>query len=442
MRGAALPPEGLLAGFDPGPEIRRSVRGQERHAPALRAASRELERFARARDAARARAALDARLAPLRAALWRSPYYCESLREAGLSPRDLRRIGDLRHFPLLDREALRSRFADLPALAPGAGRRLLVERSSGSTGRPLPVLKDEADTLHMWAVLRFWLRWTGRRLPPRPRVALVCPLPHGVEYQTSVPALGGGTLVRISLVRPAPGDRLRAFRPHVIFTDPAGLHWLCGRDPGPGPRLALSSALHLSPHLRRRAEEALGAPVVNYYSCSETGPIAWECFARPGRFHVLRPDVWVESVAGELVVTRLRPSALPLLRYRTGDRGNVRSDDCPCGYRGSSILGFSGRRACRFVTPRGRAVDAWQLAWVFQHHALDGFRLHQTGASGFLLETVGDTGDGLSAKLRAALSALGWGAPEVEVRRVGAAALSGPKPEPFHARFEHEVSDG
>ncbi len=423
----------VLAGFDPGPEIRRSVRGQERHRVRLRRTTRELTRFARLDEGARARA-LEAHLAALRAALWRSRFYCTALRARGLSPADLRRIEDLRHFPLLDRDTLRAGFTTLPALpARGPVSRLFVERSSGSTGQPVSVLKEDYDSVHMWAVLRFWSSRLGLRLPPRPRIALLCTLPHGVEYRTPLPALRG-TLERISLVRPEPGARLVAFRPDVVFTDPAGLHWLAGQPDPWRPRLLLSSAMQLPLELRERVAARLDVPVLNYYSLAETGPIAWECLAAPGRFHVLLPDVFVESVAGELVVTRLRASVLPLLRYRTGDAGQVERDACRCGHRGFSILGLLGRRACSFTTPAGRVVDAWRLAWVFQHHPLDGFRLTQESAEAFRLETTGDPPEGaarLVERLRETLGALGWPEARVEHARVPREALAAAKPEAF-----------
>jgi phenylacetate-CoA ligase len=425
----------VLQGFDPGPEIRRSVRGQERHRPRLRRTTLDLARFARLDDHERARA-LEPRLAALRASLWRSPYYCRVLRERGLAPEDLGSLEDLRHFPLLERDTLRQAFAEIPAL-PARRRvpRLLVESSSGSSGQPVTVLKEDYDSVHMWAVLRFWMARLGLRLPARPRIALVCTLPHGVEYRTPLPALAG-TLERISLARPDPGARLRAFRPDVVFTDPAGLHWLAGQQDPWQPRLLLSSAMHLPPELRHRVTAKLATPVLNYYSCAETGPLAWECLAAPGRFHVLLPDAFVESVAGELVVTRLRESVLPLLRYRTGDAGRVEPEACACGLRGFSIVGLSGRRACRFATPDGRTVDAWRLAWVFQHHPLDGFRLTQEAPEQFRLETAGDPPEGaarLVERLHATLVALGWPTPRIEHARVARETLAADKPEPFHS---------
>jgi phenylacetate-CoA ligase len=227
---------------------------------------------------------------------------------------------------------------------------------------------------------------------------------------------------------------LHAFRPDVVFSDPAGLHWLAGeRDPW-RPRLLLSSAMHLPRDLRERVVAKLALPVLNYYSCTETGPIAWECLEAPGRLHVLVPDVFVESVNGELVVTRLRESVLPLLRYRTGDAGRVEWQSCRCGHRGFSIAGLLGRRACRFATPDGRTIDAWRLAWVFQHHPLDRFRLTQEAAERFRLETTGDAPEAaarLVERLGATLVALGWPSPRIEHARVAPECLAAAKPAPF-----------
>jgi hypothetical protein len=167
---------------------------------------------------------------------------------------------------------------------------------------------------------------------------------------------------------------------------------------------------------------------------------------------------WIErcggSIAGETAEqskARLEQSVLPLLRYRTGDSGRVERESCACGYRGFSIVGFAGRRACRFVTPDGRAVDAWRLAWVFQHHPLDGFRLTQESRERFRHDTSGDPPEGtarLLERLRATLVALGWPAPRIEHARVARETLAGAKPEPFlsietqvQARHERSLTD-
>jgi phenylacetate-CoA ligase len=164
---------------------------------------------------------------------------------------------------------------------------------------------------------------------------------------------------------------------------------------------------------------------VNLYSTTETGPVAWEC--AQGRFHVLVPDVWVESLGGELVVTRLRPGATPILRYRTGDGGTMAETSCRCGTAGPSIIGFRGRVACRFRRADGVEVDAWQLAPLLRDLPLRGFRVTQLAATEFLVEGS----DHVAARVRSGLVALGFAAPVITIGR--GAPVHGAKPEPFRS---------
>lgn len=386
------------------------------------------------------RALLEARLGPLREALFLSPFWREKLLSAGLSPRDLRSLDDLRHFPFLTREELAAAGDDVLALAEGdeerpEARGLVRVVSSGTTGAPLGTWRDGFEAVKKVAALRFWLARLGVTLPPRPRSVLLCTLPGRIEYSVRLPLLFDGALHRVSALKEGALAKLRRARPDVLFSDPAGLHWLAGQDSPPVPRLLLTSAQYFSPAQRRALASAVPAPVVNYYSTAETGPIAWECPSALGRFHVLVPEVLVESVSGELVVTRLTRGVVPLLRYRPGDRGEVEAEPCPCGFRGPSITGFAGRRACRFTRGDGETVDAWRLEPVFKHLPLSAFRLTQDSPSAFLLEVArreGAEDTPLAGVVAEALRRLGFPDPEVRVAPFPAGEEP-VKPEPFRA---------
>lgn len=367
------------------------------------------------------RAALDRRLGALRAGLLGSRYYRETLAARGLGPGDLQSVEDLAAFPTLDRATLAARWQDVAAFEPED--ELVLARSSGSTGAPVTIVRRADETLHVWAVLATFARRLGLDLPPRPRVVLLCGLPGAPEYSAHLPLFGDGALHRISTRRPDAAARLARVRPFLVTGDPESLRWLA-EHPVANPSLIVSSAFYLSADLRA----ALPAPVVNSYATTETGPIAWEC-AR-GRLHVLVPDVWVESLAGELVVTRLRAGALPLLRYRTGDRGEIAGNPCPCGQPGPTIVDFVGRRACRFRTPTGGSVDAWQLAPLLRDLPLRDFRVTQRTDADFLVEIAGDAPAALEATLARGLVALGFDA-RLEIR--ARARLDGEKPEPFRS---------
>lgn len=421
--------------------ITRRTSGQRRHLPRIERAVADFHAFAAIDDGAARRMALARRLGALRTALLRSPFHAERLRREGLAPSDLRALDDLGGFPTMDRGDLRDHYAELPALPgdPADLAGLVAVESSGSSGVPVSILRDEYECLHMWALLRFFVERLRVALPPRPRVVLLCALASRLEYSTRAPLLGHGALHRLSTLRDDAPARLRRAAPAVIFSDPAGLHWLASQRRPPRPRLVLSAGQYLSPPQRETLARAVPAPLVNYYATTDTGPIAWECLEGPGRFHVLLPDVWVESLGGELAVTRLRPSPLPLLRYRTGDRGRVEEDACPCGYRGWSILGFEGRRACWLRQPGGERVDAWRLAPVFKSHPLSAFRLTQTAASTFRLQLVeAHVPADLQPRLIDALRALGWNAPVVAVEPASPFETRGGKPEPFAVARQRE----
>jgi len=417
----------------PSLRIQRRTSGQRRHLPRLLAEAGELLCAAQIDDEAEARSAVEDGLPDLRRALLESAFWRGILRERGLGPGDLRGLGDLPEFPTLDRTTLAERWSDV-ASVDSEHRGLVTVQTSGSSGRPLDVLKSEYECLQMWSVLRFWLAWAGLGLPHRPRVVLLCALPGEIEYSVRLPILENGALHRISTRRPGAAARLLRVRPSVVFSDPAGLHWLASLQHPPAPLLLLSSAQHLAPELRSRLGRTVPARLIDYYSTTETGPIAWSCYERPERLHVLVPGVWVESIDGDVAVTRLRPSPLPLLRYRTGDLGRVVRDRCSCGYRGWSILGLSGRQACTFLTPGGGQVDAWSLAWLFKHYPLRSFRLTQRALGHFELALEArdrtDLPD-LRERLIGQLQRLGWDRPRVQIVTSSRIVAPGGKPEPF-----------
>jgi phenylacetate-CoA ligase len=101
------------------------------------------------------------------------------------------------------------------------------------------------------------------------------------------------------------------------------------------------------PAVRSRIESLWrGARVFDHHGMTETGPISYECPARPGSLHLIESSFLCEFIdpgtgdpvapdaarTAELVVTTLRRNDSPVFRYRTGDVVRPAPDGiCACG---------------------------------------------------------------------------------------------------------------
>jgi phenylacetate-CoA ligase len=143
-------------------------------------------------------------------------------------------------------------------------------------------------------------------------------------------------------------------------------------------RRIFTSGESLNAVARRAIEAEFGAEVRDVYGTSETKEIAWECEA--GSRHVSADVVYVEildergapvpdGVDGEIVATVLVNRAMPLVRYRTGDRGSLLSTSCPCGCSTPLLGVVSGREADSLELPDGTTRSPYQLTTAVERIA-------------------------------------------------------------------------
>jgi phenylacetate-CoA ligase len=57
---------------------------------------------------------------------------------------------------------------------------------------------------------------------------------------------------------------------------------------------------------------------------------------------------------------------MPIIRYRTGDMGELDGGDCPCGRSPPLLKRVEGRRTDFLVTPRGRIIHALGAIYVLR----------------------------------------------------------------------------
>jgi phenylacetate-CoA ligase len=130
----------------------------------------------------------------------------------------------------------------------------------------------------------------------------------------------------------------------------------------------------LTPARRRRISDIWGVPVVEEYGSTETGSLAGEC--RFGRMHLwadraifeVYDPISGESTpdgAGQLVVTPLYRSAMPLLRYNLEDNVAVSYDECECGWQLPTVR-VLGRSAFGYPVGRTKVTQHQLEQLVFE----------------------------------------------------------------------------
>jgi phenylacetate-CoA ligase len=133
------------------------------------------------------------------------------------------------------------------------------------------------------------------------------------------------------------------------------------------PRAIATGGEPLLPETRAGAEMTFGVPILNWWLCSEVGPMGIGCGHGPG-LHLSDDLLIIEPVdrdnpplpAGErssrVLLTSLYNPALPLIRYELTDEITMLKETCPCG---------SSHRLIE--DPRGRLDDSFRYGDSYVH---------------------------------------------------------------------------
>lgn len=310
------------------------------------------------------------------------PYYRETFDRLGLKPGDVRQASDLGQLPILTKDIVRRRWADLQSNALPESQRQ-YGYTGGTTGTALKITFDQTTQPWQWAV---WWRHRGRfginlnnpfivfaGRDVVPTDALDPPfwrrnLPLRQTY-VSVHHLAKQNL-------PALADYLCRRRvayysgyPSALYLVAAHLLETSRRLPHP-PRMVFTGAETLLPHQRRAIAEAFSAKVSDQYGATEQCGNISEC--DHGRYHVdlefgvveFLPIPGLPSNVGRIVCTGLHNRAMPFIRYEIGDIASLDDQPCPCGRQAPMVTKIDGRIESYIITPDGRQLG--RLDFLFK----------------------------------------------------------------------------
>lgn len=302
------------------------------------------------------------------------PYYRALFAQIGFDPVAFRGRQDLQRIPTLDKQTVRTRRHELIAENADAFDPKEVS-TSGTTGTPLRLSLGAAARADWLASLLRCYHWSGYRFFTRTlslqsyyfadRDLAYDPFRNVLRYDSC--RLGPASARRALTA-------IRRFKPQFFMGFPFDLVMLTryAADAGialPPPRSVLCYGETLTDEKRRILARELGCRVYDFYSHHESVAMAAECpygnkhlMDDFGCHEVLADDggAAVAGGDGELVATGFVNDAMPLLRYRTGDRVYLPETTaaCPCGRQLRAVRAIAGKQTDYLETPDGRVLSA------------------------------------------------------------------------------------
>lgn len=268
------------------------------------------------------------------------PHYRRAFDAAGVQPRDLKTLADLRHFPFTSKADLRANYP-YGMFAVPREKIARIHASSGTTGKPTVVGYTRRD-IETWAeVVARSIRAAGGRPGHRVHVAYGYGLftgGLGAHYGAEklgcsvIPMSGGMTERQVQLIAD--------FEPDIIMVTPSYMLAILDEfrrariDPrGSSLKVGIFGAEPWTESMRREIESQFDMHAVDIYGLSEVmGPgVANECVETKDGLHIwedhfypevidpVTGEVLPDGATGELVFTSLTKEAMPVIRYRTRD---------------------------------------------------------------------------------------------------------------------------
>ena len=332
------------------------------------------------------------------------PFYRDLMRDRSVRPEDIAGAADLSKLPLVTKAMLLAAYPER-ATRP-TGRRTYEASTSGSTGTNFRVREDRETFGWYLASFMLALEWAGWRMG-EPQVQT------GMNPERSLSRRLKDAALRCHYVsaRDLRDEHLDSVLDLIqtrgirhLWGYPGSLYYLARRAETRGWDTPLRTAITwgdmLHPQYRQTIERVFGARVNDTYGCGEGIQIAAQCDVADG-YHIHSLDVVVEYLdeagqpvafgeAGDVVVTRLHPGPMPLIRYQVGDAAVGGGDrSCPCGRSFEMMERIEARNADVVETPSGNRLIVHFFTGILEYFPqIDTFQVVQNRPGAVVVRIV------------------------------------------------------
>lgn len=299
------------------------------------------------------------------------PYYRKTWSDIGLTPDAINTYADINKIPVIDKSTVIKHYDEFISNKVDKNT-LTIHSTGGSSGLSLSLLYDD-NMVHArrLGILR-WMRyagldrndkgvWIGRASESLMQDKNLWGMDGGGYYGFFNPISNRLQLTTNNMksdVLEHYVENIKKFKPNYIQGYASGIVTLarymetkCISYP---LKAVLSSSEILVAADRNIIEKVFQCKVFDRYGCGEEVVSAIECDRHDG-YHIEIDRCYaevidengkiVENQFGNIVGTNLINFAFPLIRYKIGDLGSIRYDNCDCGRKTPIIFNLVGRNS-------------------------------------------------------------------------------------------------
>ncbi|TGN21157.1 phenylacetate--CoA ligase family protein [Leptospira idonii] len=304
-----------------------------------------------------------------------SSYFYERLNGISL-PEEFHKI------PLMTREDLQNKITEILPTDVDFSR-LVVNPTSGTTGKPILAPNHPKAIGCYVPLIEYSLSRHGVELKKghdHTAAIQLCHQNQTIVYATSHSLAEGSLFAKINLKEKEWKEKdhlqkfISHFQPQFLSGDPYAFETAMKMNLKYSPSALHSTALELEDNLRIALSDFFKCPVVNFYSLNETGPIAYSCPVHPDWMHIISEDLFIEVLdkegfpakEGEILISGGRNPYLPLLRYATGDWGEIQYGSCRCGDSFPKLKLLKGRKPVYFEDTKGERINPIDVSRILR----------------------------------------------------------------------------
>ena len=307
-------------------------------------------------------------------------YYRRLFDQYDIPPHRIKDLNDFRRIPFLTREHLRSQFEHIQATTRIRGVQKIS--TGGSTGSPVTVLVDPLRNSFVDAARLRSHRWFDADMGVKEIVLWGSPIEntkqdyirYARDHLLNSRLLSAFNMGDASLAHYV--EIIQRYRPVKMYGYASALYLLAryfqdtGRQAPGSLRVVFATAEPLFDFQRQTIEKVFDVKVSVEYGARDAGLMANECpeggLHIPAEGMVVEIEPPVSGSKGEIVVTNLYSCAMPIIRYRTGDVGELTAEACSCG-RGLPVLKkVEGRQTDFLMTVDGRVIHALAVIYILR----------------------------------------------------------------------------